>query len=176
MSFCGHKIIRRRGRSRRNDETVRKKAPQDSRTWSALPIPHVCTTLKEKTEGGNDQWRMRTWETSAIEIWGTTRDLGFPVSKDKDLVRSVRDTAEDRQMNLDIDPEILSFCRRKMEEWDQKVEPDLCTREVQELVGQWSLEDKSGDLTQSDQEDGTEGHCDRSHSEERDGVRCKING
>ena len=44
-----------------------------------------------------------------------------------------------------------------MEEWDQKEEPDLCTRAVQELVGQWSLGGKSGDLTQSDQEDDTEG-------------------
>ena len=78
------------------------------------------------------------WVTSAIEIWGTTRDLDFPVSNDKDLVRSVRDEAEDRQMNLVISPEILSFCRRKIEEWDQKEEPErgLCTRSVQEVVSQ----------------------------------------
>jgi hypothetical protein len=44
-------------------------------------------TSKEREEGGNGHWRTRMWETSAIEIWGTTRDLGFPVSKDKDLVR-----------------------------------------------------------------------------------------
>ena len=72
------------------------------------------------------------------------------------LVRSV--AAEDRQMNLVIAPEILSFCRRKMEEWDQKEDPDLCTRPVQKLVDQWSHEGKSGDLThQSDQEDDAEG-------------------
>ena len=76
------------------------------------------------------------WETSPIEIWGTTRDLGFPVSKDKDLVRSVRDVVEDRRINLVISPEILSFYRRKIEEWDQKEETDLCTRAVQELVNQ----------------------------------------
>jgi hypothetical protein len=68
---------------------------------------------KERDEGGNGHWRTRMWETSAIEIWGTTRDLGFPVSKDKDLVRSARDAVEDRRINLVISPEILSFCRRK---------------------------------------------------------------
>ncbi len=78
------------------------------------------------------------WETIAIEIWGTTRDLGFPVSNDKDLVRSARDAVEDRPINLVISPEILSFCRRKIEERDQEEEPDLCTRAVQELVNQWS--------------------------------------
>lgn len=74
---------------------------------------------KERDEGGNGHWRTRMWETSAIEIWGTTRDLGFPVSKDKDLVRSARDAVEDRRINLVISPEILSFCRRKIEERDQ---------------------------------------------------------
>jgi hypothetical protein len=97
------------------------------------------------------------WETSAIEIWGTTRDLGFPVSKDKDLVRSVRDASEDRQMNLVISPEILSFCRRKIEEWDQKEEPDLYIRTVQELVNQWLPGRNAGDLAQIEQEDDFEG-------------------
>ena len=98
------------------------------------------------------------WETSAIEIWGTTRDLGFPVSKDKDLVRSNRDAAEDRRINLVISPEILSFCRRIIEERDQEEEPDLCTRSVQELVNQWSSGHNTGDLTQTEQEDSFEGH------------------
>jgi hypothetical protein len=66
-------------------------------------------TPKERVEGGNGHWRTRMRETCVIEIWGTPRDLGFPVSKDKDLVRSVRDMTEDRQMNLVISPEILSF-------------------------------------------------------------------
>ena len=39
-------------------------------------------------------------ETSMIVTWGTTRDLGFPVSKDKDLVITVRDTVEDQQMKF----------------------------------------------------------------------------
>ena len=32
-------------------------------------------TSKERSEGGNGHWRMRMWEASAIEIWGTTRDF-----------------------------------------------------------------------------------------------------
>ena len=88
---------------------------------------------------------------------GTTRDLDFPVSKDKGLVRSVRDAAEDRQTNLVISPEIHSFCRRNMEEWDQKEDPDLRTTTVQELVGQWSLVDNDRDLSQTEQEDVIEG-------------------
>jgi hypothetical protein len=71
-------------------------------------------TSKERAEGGNGHWRMRMWEPSAIEIWETKRPQV-------------------------ISPEILSFCRRKIEERDQKEEPDLCIRTVQELVGQWSL-------------------------------------
>jgi hypothetical protein len=39
-------------------------------------------------------WKTRAWETSAIEIWDTTRDLGFPVTKDKDLTRSARDAVD----------------------------------------------------------------------------------
>jgi hypothetical protein len=67
-------------------------------------------------------------ETSMIVTWGTTRDLGFPVSKDKDLVITVRDTVEDQQMKFNesvTSPEILRFCRRKIEEWDQKEETEL---------------------------------------------------
>ena len=79
------------------------------------------------------------------------------MSKDKDLVRSVRDVTEDRQTNLVISPEILSFCRRKLEQQDQKEEPDLCIRTVQELVGQWSLVGNTRDLAQTEQEDIIEG-------------------
>ena len=79
------------------------------------------------------------------------------MSKDKDLVRSARDAAEDRQTNLVISPEILSFFRRKLEERDQKEESDLCIRTVQELVGQWSLVGNTRDLTQTEQEDVIEG-------------------
>jgi hypothetical protein len=91
-------------------------------------------TPKERDEVDNGHWRTRMWETSVIEIWGTTRDLGFPVSKDKDLVRSPRDADEDRRINLVISPEILSFCRRKIEERDQEEEPDLCTRAKNQWV------------------------------------------
>ncbi len=89
---------------------------------------------KERVEGGNGHWRMRTWGTSAIENWGTTRDLGFPVSKDKDMVRSARDAAEDRQMKLVISPEILSFSSRKIEEWDQREDLDPCYRVYRSTV------------------------------------------
>ena len=98
------------------------------------------------------------WETIVIEILGSTRDLGFPVSKDKDLVRSARDTVEERRINLVISPEILSFCRRKIEERDQEEEPDLYTRSVQELANQWSPGCNAGDLPQTEQEDSFEGH------------------
>ena len=128
-------------------------------------------TSKERVEGGNGHWRMRTWETSAIEIWGTTRDLGLPVSKDKDLARTVRDAAEDRQMNLVISPEILRFCRRKIEECDQE-EPDPCIRAVQGLVGQWSLAGHARDFVQNWKTITR----DRSYPRSWDGVRCKING
>lgn len=40
-------------------------------------------TTKEREEDGAGHWKTRVWKTSVIEIWGTTRDLGFPVSKDK---------------------------------------------------------------------------------------------
>jgi hypothetical protein len=53
---------------------------------------------------------------------------------------------------------MLSFFRRKIEEWDQKEEPDLYTWSVQELVNQWSPGRKAGDLTQTEQEDDFEGH------------------
>ena len=80
------------------------------------------------------------------------------MSKDKDLVRSARDAAEDRRIHLVISPEILSFCRRIIEERDQEEEPDLCTRSVQELVNQWSPGRNAGDLAQTEQEDAFEGH------------------
>ncbi len=53
-------------------------------------------TTKERDEGNAGHWETRAWETSDIEVWGTTRDLGFPVKKDKDIVQSARDTTEGR--------------------------------------------------------------------------------
>jgi hypothetical protein len=49
---------------------------------------------KERKEGGTGHWETRVWETSEVEIWVTYRDLGFPVTEDKDLLRSERDTGE----------------------------------------------------------------------------------
>ena len=61
-------------------------------------------------------WETRMWETCDITVWDTTRDLDFPVTRDKDLVKSVRDTEEDRYANFVISPEILHFCRQVLEE------------------------------------------------------------
>jgi hypothetical protein len=48
-------------------------------------------TVKEREEGGAGHWETKVWETCDIEVWDTTRDLGFPVTKDKDIVQSTRD-------------------------------------------------------------------------------------
>ena len=45
-------------------------------------------TAKEREERGAGHWETRAWETCDIEVWGTTRDLGFPVTKDRDIVKS----------------------------------------------------------------------------------------
>ncbi len=63
-------------------------------------------------EGDPGHWEARAWETCDIEVWGTTADLGFPVTKDKDIVQSARDAAEGRQTNLMITPEILTTSDR----------------------------------------------------------------
>jgi hypothetical protein len=52
-------------------------------------------TVRERLERGADHWETRTWETCDIEVWGTTADLDFQVTKDKDIVKSVRDTSEE---------------------------------------------------------------------------------
>jgi hypothetical protein len=44
-------------------------------------------------------------------IWDATRDLGFPVNRDRDLVKSARDTTKERQTNFFILPKILYFRR-----------------------------------------------------------------
>jgi hypothetical protein len=36
------------------------------------------------------------WETCDIEVWDTTRDLVFPVNKDRDIVKSARHVTEGR--------------------------------------------------------------------------------
>ena len=93
-------------------------------------------TAKEREEGGVDHWETRVWETCDIEVWGTTRDLVFPVTKDRDIVKSARDAAEDRQTNFIISPEILHFSRQVLEEEDPEDEPTECIRTLRELVSQ----------------------------------------
>ena len=48
-------------------------------------------TTRERGEGDAGHWETRVWGTCDIEVWVTTRDLGFPVTKDRDIVKSVRD-------------------------------------------------------------------------------------
>jgi hypothetical protein len=60
-------------------------------------------------------------------------------------------------MNLVISPEIPSFCRRKIEEWDPREEPDPCIRAVQELTDQWAHTWNERDPVQTEQEDDAEG-------------------
>ena len=37
-------------------------------------------TPREREEGVAGHWETRMWETCDIAVWGTTRDLGFPVT------------------------------------------------------------------------------------------------
>ena len=76
------------------------------------------------------------WETCDIEVWGTTRDLGFPVTRDRDIVKSTRDTVEGRQTNFIVSPEILSFNRQMLREWALGEEPTEYTRILRELDDQ----------------------------------------
>ena len=93
-------------------------------------------TTKEREEGGAGHWETRAWETCDIEVWGTTADLGFPVTKDKDIVKSARDAAEGRRTNFIISPEILRFSRQVLEQEAQEKEPNECIRALRELVSQ----------------------------------------
>ena len=87
-------------------------------------------------EVGAGHWETRMWETCDMEVWGTTRDLGFPVTRDRDIVKSARDSAEGRQTNFIVSPEILRFRRQMLREWDPGEEPTECTRILRELVEQ----------------------------------------
>ncbi len=93
-------------------------------------------TPVEGEKGGADHWETRIWETCDIIVWDTTRDLVFPVTKDKDMVKSARDTAEGRQTSFVISPEILRFCRQVLGEGDPGNEPTLWMKIVRELVDQ----------------------------------------
>jgi hypothetical protein len=63
-------------------------------------------TPGQREEGGAGHWETRMWETCDITVWDTTPEFGFPVTRDKDIVKSARDAAEGRQTNFVISPEI----------------------------------------------------------------------
>jgi hypothetical protein len=85
-------------------------------------------------------WETKAWETCDIEMWGTTRDLGFPVTKDKDIVQSARDAAEGRRTNLIVSPEILRYSRQVLENEAQEEEPNECIRTL------WGMDTPPGAL------------------------------
>ena len=53
-------------------------------------------TPEEGEKGGAGHWETRMWETCDISVLDTTRELGFPVTKDRDTVKSSRDATEGR--------------------------------------------------------------------------------
>ena len=69
-------------------------------------------------------YKTRVWETYDIEVWVTTRDLGFPVTKDKDTVKSARDAVEGMWTNFIVSPEILRFNRQILEKEVLEEEPN----------------------------------------------------
>jgi ribonuclease HI len=109
-------------------------------------------TAKEREEGGVGHWETRAWETCDIEVWGTTADLGFPVTKHKDIVQSARDAAEGRRTNLMISPEILRFSRQVLEQEAQEKNPNECIRILRELVIQWHQDGDTMDSTFSEED------------------------
>ena len=76
------------------------------------------------------------WETCDIEVWDTSRDLDFPVTKDRDIVKSGRDATEGRRPNFIISPEIFRFRRQVLSEWSPGEEPSECMKILRELVDQ----------------------------------------
>ncbi len=98
-------------------------------------------TAKEREEGGTGNRETRVWETCDIEVWGTTGDLGFPVTNDKNIVKSARDTEEGRRTNFIVSPEILRFGGQVLEEEVPEEEPKECIRTLRELVIQWYQEE-----------------------------------
>ena len=73
-------------------------------------------TPEEGEKGGAGHWETRMWETCDISVLDTTRELGFPVTKDRDTVKSSRDATEGRRTNFVISPEILRFYRQVLGE------------------------------------------------------------
>ena len=68
-------------------------------------------TPEEGATGGVGHWETRVWESCDIRVWDTTRELGVPVTRDGDTVKSARDTTEGRRTNFVLSPEILCFYR-----------------------------------------------------------------
>ena len=83
---------------------------------------------------------------------GTTRDFDFPVTKDKDIVKSARDTAEGRRTNFIVSPEIVRLSRQILEKEAPEEEPNECIRTLRELVSQWYLEEDTMDPTFPEEE------------------------
>ena len=76
------------------------------------------------------------WESCDISVWVTIRELGFPVTRDGDTVKSAMDADEGRRTNFVLSPEILRFCRQVLGEGESGTEPTQCMRLVRELVDQ----------------------------------------
>ncbi len=89
-------------------------------------------------------------------MWVTTVDLGFPVTKDKDFVKSARDTTEGRRTNFIISPEILRFRRQVLEKEDPEEESNEYIRTLRELVSQWHQEEDTIDPICPEEERVTE--------------------
>ena len=68
-------------------------------------------TPEEGEKGRVGHWETRMWESCDISVWDTTRELGIPVTRDGDTVKSTRDTSEGRRTNFVLSPEILRFYR-----------------------------------------------------------------
>ena len=93
-------------------------------------------TPEEGEKGGVGHWETRMWESCDISVWDTTRELVFPVTKDRDTVKSARDAAEGRRTNFVLSSEILRFCRQVLGEGEPGTEPTQCMRG---LCGSWSI-------------------------------------
>ena len=102
-------------------------------------------------------WETRVWETCDIEVWDTTRDLVFPVTKDRDVVKSVSDTTGGRRTNFIVSPEILRFIRQLLEEETPEDEPTECIRTLRELVNKWYQEEDTMETTYSEEDMDTGG-------------------
>ncbi len=82
-----------------------------------------------------------------LRLWVTTGDLVFPVTNDKDIVKSAGDVTEDRRTNFIVSPEILRFIRQVLEKKAPVEEPNECIRTLRELVSQWYQEEDTMDPT-----------------------------